>query len=104
MRNSFRLGAGEGFLKPRIASKRVPFPTCPQIRKSDAVIGGVDSKRSRDRILNFRNGSAGFSEGFAFVLFVLYYPTRIVAVIRDCLSLRSKGETAGKGCKRYIDD
>jgi hypothetical protein len=97
------VGPGEGFLKVRIASKRVPFPTCSQIGKGDAVIGIVDSKRSCEQTLNFRNGSADFCEGFAFVLFVLYYPTRIVALIRDCLSLRSKGESAEGQRRCYLD-
>jgi Domain of unknown function (DUF4404) len=55
----------------------------------------------------FQNGSADFCEGFAFVLFMLYYPTRIVALIRDCLSLRSKGESAGarrRGCSNMTDE
>ncbi|OLA95954.1 MAG: hypothetical protein AUH19_08795 [Verrucomicrobia bacterium 13_2_20CM_55_10] len=55
----------------------------------------IDSKRSRDQTLNFTNGFAGFYGGFVFVLIALYYPTKFIAVIRDRLSLRSKGETAG---------
>ena len=81
--DSLRLRTGEDFLKPQIASKRVPFPTCSQIGKGDAVIGVVDSNRSCEQTLDFGNGSADFCEGFAFALFVLYYPTRIVALIRD---------------------
>jgi hypothetical protein len=34
---------------------------------------------------------------------VLYYPTRIVALIRDCLSLRSKGESAEGQRRCYLD-
>src|SRR4029453_19358614 len=52
---------------------------------------------------NFANGSVDFCGGFAFVLFVLYYPTRIVALIRDCLSLRSKGESAEGQRRCYLD-
>lgn len=33
---------GRDFLKPRIAPKRVPFPTCPQIGKGDAFVGVID--------------------------------------------------------------
>jgi hypothetical protein len=43
-----RLRTGQDFLKPWIASKRVPFPACPQIGERDAVIGVIDSKRSRE--------------------------------------------------------
>ncbi len=55
-----RLRAGEDFLKARIASKRVPFPSCPQIGKGDAVIGVIDSKRSCERTFDFRDGVVGF--------------------------------------------
>src|SRR6266550_5177820 len=56
-----RLWTGQDFLKPRIAPKRVPFPACPQVGKGDAVIGVVDSKRSCEQTLKFRDGSVGFS-------------------------------------------
>src|SRR5438105_13669915 len=56
-----RLRTGQDFLKPRIVPQRIPFPTCPQIGKSDAVIGVVESKRSCKETLNFRDGSVGFS-------------------------------------------
>ncbi len=59
--NRLRLRSGEDFLKPRIAPKRVPFPTCPHVGKGDAVIGVVDSKRSCEQTPNFRDGSIGFS-------------------------------------------
>ena len=75
--DSLRLRTGEDFLKPQIASKRVPFPTCSQIGKGDAVIGVVDSNRSCEQTLNFGNGFAGFCGGFAFVLFALYYPKEL---------------------------
>jgi hypothetical protein len=58
----------------------------------------IDNKRSRDQILNFRNGSAGFSEGFAFVLIALYYPT---TVIRDRLT-RDRKAKARKGAQIAI--
>src|SRR5213592_1967366 len=56
-----RLRAGEDFLKPRIVSKRVPFPACSQIGKGNAVIRVVDSKRSCKQTLNCKNRSVGFS-------------------------------------------
>ena len=40
----FRLRTNQDFLKPRIVPKRVPFPTCPQVGKGDAVSGVVDGK------------------------------------------------------------
>jgi hypothetical protein len=33
--------AGQDFLKARIVSKRMPFPTHSQIRKSDAVVNVI---------------------------------------------------------------
>ena len=43
-------------MKPGIDSKRIPLPTCPQIGKSEAVIGVVDNKRRGELTLNFRDG------------------------------------------------
>ena len=56
-----RLRAGEDFLKSRIVPKRIPFPTCPQIGKGDAVIGVVDSQRSCEQTLKLRDGSVSFA-------------------------------------------
>ncbi len=36
--NCLRLGCGEDFLKPRVASKGIPFPTRPQIGKRNAFV------------------------------------------------------------------
>src|SRR6266516_7209518 len=55
-----RLRTGQDLLKPRIVPKRVPFPTCSQIGKGDAVIGVVDSKGSCKQTFDFRGGSVGF--------------------------------------------
>ena len=59
--NRLRLRTGQDFLKPRIAPQWVPFPTCPQVGKGDAVIGVVDSKGSCELTLDFRDGSVDFS-------------------------------------------
>jgi hypothetical protein len=56
-----RVRSGQDFLKPRIAPKRVPFPTCPQVGKGDAVIGVVESKGSCEQMLNCGNGFIGFA-------------------------------------------
>lgn len=42
-----RLRAGQDFLKPQIIAQRVPFPTCPQIGKRDAVIGVIDRPQKK---------------------------------------------------------
>src|SRR5438309_317559 len=43
---SFRFGAGEDFLKPRLSAQRVPLPTLPEIGQGDAFGGVIDRKRS----------------------------------------------------------
>ena len=41
LRIVFAFGTGQDFLKSRVVSERIRFPTCPQVGKGDAAVIGV---------------------------------------------------------------